>query len=245
VEQEKLDTKFVTIKDIVEKLKVSRNFIYKRILVDVEYQRRGSATFVNKAMLCDWLMENVEFTRQTVRVPVTALTNYAEKFKQKYPADFFATNIEGMVMDRSKLPFRTVRPFNIWEEAERGKLLHAKLMVGTSHKTADLLYKDMFSSGAIKIKLGINKTFFFIPEGDGVLCPAMDDEAEDLIKGVTKAKKTFGAMIRAKGDQIMLQNLINLLRHHYRIEDSYIQENNFEFVVSKIFEVAHEPQNSM
>lgn len=235
----KLNTEFVTIRDIVENLKVSRNFIYKRILVDVEYQRKGSATFVNKAMLCDWLMENVEFTRQTVRVPASELKNYAEKFKQKYPADFFALNVEGMVMNRSKLPFRTVRPFNIWDVALSGKLLHAKLLVGTSYKTSDLLYKDMFKRGAIKITLGINKTFFFIPEGEGVLCPAMDEVAGDSIEGVRKEKKEFGALIKAEGDKIVLQNLMNILRHHYRIEHSYIDEKKFEFQVAKFFEVAY------
>ena len=228
---------FVTIKDIMEKLRVGRDFIYKRILIDVEYQRVGAITRVNKEMLIKWLMENATFLRQTVRVPKAEFYNYGEEFRKKYPSDVFTGKAEFFVQQRKNLPFRSVKPFNLWEMAEQGKLLHPKILLREGkYNDTEALYRDMFRLGAIKITLGGNKTFFYIPESEGVLCPAMDEVTEFASTNV-KGTKKFEGIIKANGDSVLLQNLIDILRHHYNIEKSEVNANNFEFIVSKFFEV--------
>lgn len=230
---------FVTIKEIMENLRVGRDFIYKRILIDVEYQKVGAVTRVNKEMLIKWLIENATFVRQTVRVPKVELTKYSEEFRKKYQSDVFTDKAEFFVQQRKNLPFRVVKPFNLWEMAERGKLLHPKMLLREGkYNDTEALYREMFKRGAIKITLGGNKTFFYVPEGEGegVLCPAMD-EVTELASTNIKGTKKFEGIIKAKGDSVLLQNLIDILRHHYNIEKSEVNENNFEFMVSKYFEV--------
>ena len=232
---------FVTIKDIMENLQVSKNFIYQRILSEVEYKKVGAVTRVNKEMFISWLMGNATFLRQTVLVPKVELNNYNEEFRKKYPSDVFSDKAEMFAKQRKNLPFRKVKPFNFWKEAERGKLLHPKMLVreGTYNNT-ETLYRDMFKRGAIRITLSSNKTFFYIPEDvpkdEGILCPAMD-EVTEFIGANVKGTKKFGGTIKAEGDSVFLQNLIDILRHHYNIEKSEVNANNFEFMVSKYFEV--------
>ena len=142
---------------------------------------------------------------------------------------------------RKNLPFRNVKPFDVWEVAERGKLLHPKILIREGeYNNTETLYRDMFKNGAIRITLSSNKTFFYVPEdapkGEEVLCPAMDEVTE--LRGINKKEtQKFGGKIKAEGDSVFLQNLIDILKHHYNIEKSEVNANNFEFMVSKYFEV--------
>ena len=141
--------------------------------------------------------------------------------------------------NRSRLPFRTVKSFDVWEKAVSGKLVHSKLFQEYNYKDEEELYRDMFKRGAIKIALGRKKTFFFVPEvpeGECVLCTAMDEEVFN--KSTAEQKKSpqqFGAKINVEGDPVFLKNLLNILRHHYRIENSAINPTKFEIVATKFF----------
>jgi len=231
-------TEYVTIKDITDNLKVRRNFVYERILPCVEHRKEGAITRVNKLALCQWLEDSADFSRQTIMLSKKAVQFYAEEFKKKYPSEVFVSNLERYLNNRSKLPFRTVKSFDLWEKAVSDKLVHSKLFQEYGYKDEEELYRDMFKKGAIKIALGKKKTFFFVPEvseDESTLCTAMDEEVLKKPTAEQKTPKQFGATIKAEGDPVFLSNLVNILRHHYRIEHSVINPKNFEIDATKFF----------
>ena len=232
------DTKkseFATMNEITNALKVGREYVYSRILPYVEHTKIGTKTAVKKSSLSNWLMKNAEFTRQTIFVPEWLVEDYKSKFKAKYPADTFEENPIKYLKKRKALPFRTVKPFDIWEKAVQGRLIHSKLFLADSGGKIEDLYREMFKRGAIKIMLGHNKTFFYVPEGEGILCPAMDEVFETEKKEPLREIKTFEGIVKSEGDPILLESLKNLLRRHYIIEDSQVREKTFEMKISKQF----------
>ena len=230
---------FVTMSDITNALKVAREYVYSRILPYVEHTKDRQdrhKIIVNKTSLSNWLMENAEFTRQTVFVPKSELEDYKSKFKVKYPADTFEENPKKCYQNRSIFPFRRVKPFDVWEQAVQGNLIHAKLM-SDSGNNVERIYRDMFVSGAIKIKLGRNKTMFYIPESEGVLCPAMDEVIEESPKKEPLREiKTLGGTVIIKGDPIITKSVKNLLNRHYRIKSTKNEEERLEVEISKQFQ---------
>ena len=227
---------FVTMSDITNALKVAREYVYSRILPYVEHKKDGHKIMVNKTSLSNWLIENAEFTRQTVFVPEWLVEDYKSKFKVKYPTDTFEENPRKCSKNRLIFPFRRVKPFDVWELAVQGNLIHAKLMTDSGNNV-EKIYRDMFVSGAIKIKLGRSKTMFYIPESEGVLCPAIDEVIEESPKKEPLREiKTLDGMVIIKGDPIITKSVKNLLNRHYRIKSTKNEEERLEVEIYKQFQ---------
>ena len=225
---------FVTVNNIMENLKVRQEFVYSRILPYVERTKIGANTVVKKSVLSKWLMENAEFSRQTIMLPEWAIEDYKSKFKAKYPDDVFEEYPIKYLQKRSALPFRAVKPFDIWEKAVEGNLISPKLFAAGRHSLDEECYRDMFKRGAIKIALGKKKTFFYVPESEGILCPAVDEDFETAKKPLRELK-TFEGTLKMEGDSAILESMKNLLRRHYTIKNSEVGEKSFEMKISKQF----------
>ena len=230
----------VTISDIVDALKIERETVHSNILAYVEHKKVGTKIMVNKTSLSDWLMGNATFSRQTIIVPKSELEDYKSKFTAKHPNDIFKENPRKN--KRSVLPFRTTKPFDVLEKAEQGKLLYPQVLVREKkYNDTEALYRDMFSSGAIKIKLGQRKTFFYVPEDvpkdEGVLCPAIDEVIKESPKKEPfREIKTLDGMVIIKGDPIITKSVKNLLNRHYRIKSTKNEEESLEVEISKQFQ---------
>ena len=250
---------FVTTEEIMKRLHVSRNYVNKTILPQVEHEKDAKyRVHVNETSLRTWLKANASFSRQTILIPDEDLDEYL--------AMLDALNISSHVPpvnSRRDLPFRYVEPFDFWDEPlifpDDDRFSHA-----------ESFYRAMYSCGAIKIKIGERKAMFYAPmlsaadDAEGYpdditlpsvtmetkqgkkllwgaeLCPATD-ETPATAAAHKSARKQQNVFIDIKGDEIYVEAIVNLLRdtsHGYSIAPSEA-EQRFQVEYSKTHKVAH------
>lgn len=190
----------VTIAEITEKLKVSRDYVSKKIAPYLELSQQyltSSATgktvvFYNGRKFRKWLMDHAEFTRQTRRIHVSQLAaSYAASEQEllgRIPVPMpDGRRKERIVAKPQDMPYISerhrqeistihVRPFdffdcNLFFPKEYYRTPAQK--EGGQPQTSEICYRDMFLAGAIKIQLGKQKTMFYIPEIDEL--PPIDE----------------------------------------------------------------------
>lgn len=150
----------VSIKEIAERLKVSRNYVYTVILPEIKHEKSVSGKIViNKTELCQWLTEKAVFTRQT-----KFISDLGDN-RMQYCKILSQHNIEWKIQasnNRGKLPQRKVKPFDFWDH----DLLFPK---DKRFKNPETFYRAMYESAAVKIKLGERKVIFVAPALNDVL----------------------------------------------------------------------------
>lgn len=211
----------VTIPEIMEKLKVSRDFVSKKIIPALKHTehlsmhaRGGPMYDYDGALFRRWLMTNAKFTRQTRRIHVSKMLGDLriadrEILLGKIPSPFADGRRKNPVQTlpphlserhRQDIPPVEVAPFDFWDK----KLYFPKEYYRTDHPepgekplTAEMCYRDMFLAGAIKIQLGKQKTMFYVPEMDE-LPPAsvlrdipIDDISLPLVPAAWVPKKGY------------------------------------------------------
>ena len=171
------EDRWVSISEIMTRLKVSRDFVSKNITQNLRDAQRPATGKVREKYLYreeavrKWLMEHATFTRQTRRVHIPKGEN-RELFLGKIPSpvpDHRRRNTDEALPhlpyldERKRTAFSAieVQPFDFWDE----QLYFPKAY---STFTPERCYRDMFLAGAIKIQLGKQKTMFYIPKADNL-----------------------------------------------------------------------------
>lgn len=185
----------ISTTEIIQRLKLGRNFISKKISGDKTIEkhlapansRNGTELFFNGYDLRKWLMEHATFTRQTRRIHPNDFADCGADNLDELLGPIPVPSKKGvpqplntMVVPPVPLPVFSERqrkeiatinvaPFDFWDK----KLYFPKEYYrenqpkpGTPALTAENCYRDMFLAGAIKIQLGRQKTMFYIPEKD-------------------------------------------------------------------------------
>jgi len=176
----------IPLKEVMEKLRISRNWINRNITNKVahleDFPNTGKRVIYDAEMLRGVLTHKSTFTRQTKRI------NIGYEFK-KYkkanpgkptPTDYkeFLGNIPDMKkIKRSELPAIPVDKFDYLDLP----LIFPKEYTqgdnpeNATIKTGEICYRDMFRAGAVKIQLGTQKTMFCIPEEKEIVHPSLKD----------------------------------------------------------------------
>ena len=170
----------ISVREIMEHLTVSRNFIYTALTPSLPHKIiDGRAKFHLKDVRM-WLMLNASFSRQTVFIREGLLTDY-DKILDKTLRHWRGLRplfggekgaLLTAAMKRGQFPHVPVKPFDFWDLA----LVTVK---DAKYTQNELLYRDMFLRGGIKISLGRRKTWFYVPpeeKAEGMkLMPAVND----------------------------------------------------------------------
>ena len=170
----------ISISTLMERLKLSRNYITRNITHCVRHLEaspaQGARVLFDAGMLRSYLVNMAQFTRQTKRININCelekyLTANPDIKKDSVDMTEFLGNIPDMkAIKRSKLPAVTLNPFDFWdlplifpkEYTQGNEASDAPI------KTTECCYRDMFRAGAIKIQLGTQKTMFYIPSAPNV-----------------------------------------------------------------------------
>ena len=179
-----INVNFISIYKVMEKLNVRRNYIYNRILPAVAHVKKGRYTYIDEESLRLWLKNTAEFSRQTVWIADSNFNNYQRKLPERLRRNNFG-DVRNYSRKRSALPFRSVKPFDFWDM----DLIHPALVVPKIYPTDEILYREMFLNGAIKITLGRNKTMFYLEENISekpCLMPAIDEIDKEIPTILTK-----------------------------------------------------------
>lgn len=159
----------VSVDEIAKRLHFTRNHIYKAMLPYIKHEKIHNRIQVDEADLRQWLMDNASFSRQTKFVDA-----YDEPAWREYIAmlescgldldnhHVWSPSVCPPPAQRSKLPFRSVHPFDFWDE----ELVFPD---DPRFNNAESFYRTMYESAAIKIKLGERKTIFCAPALNAVL----------------------------------------------------------------------------
>ena len=148
----------VTIKEILERLRVSRGFVTRNIAPAVTQvgtpATKGAMIYFDEASLSDWLRAHATFTRQTCRLP-------REKYDQIAPDRILPLN----PLKRNQITIVKAENRDIWSIP---LLIFPKEYHGNRDDIAritspEVCYRDMYKAGAIKIQLGTQKTMFAVP----------------------------------------------------------------------------------
>ena len=171
------DPSTVSIPQLMNRLKLSRNFITRHITHAVKHveenRSKGSVVLFDKADLCNWLQTHATFTRQTHFVNIDKLFREEQKKNPNADIDEFLAlppevkSLGGIDATKRRLvPAVPVESFNFWDKLLIfPKEYHADLSNPESPLLSpELCYRDMFRIGAVKIQLGRQKTIFCIPE---------------------------------------------------------------------------------
>ena len=178
----------ISIYDLMERLKLSRNYITRNITHCVDHieaaPSKGTPVIYNEAMLRDYLARKSTFTRQTRRINLEhELLNYIKEHPndERIKSHDFEEQFIGKIPDwtkakRSELPSIPQRSMDFWDFP----LIFPKEYTqgddspDAAVKTAEICYRDMFKAGAIKIQLGRQKTMFYIPSDREVDMPPLN-----------------------------------------------------------------------
>ena len=208
----------VSVMEIMQKLQVSRQYIYINIFPHVAplpRENNGSAVAVDKQELLTWLRQNSLFQRQTVRIYKEDAADYKAKLRASggnLPADMPLSATK-----RGLLPFQPVKPFDYWDK----KLIFPN---DSQYKQIELCYRAMFNAGAVKINLGQRKTMFYVPENQppedaSVLMPAMPETKVTIPAWAKDPQDEKKIIINAKGDPQGIGKLIEMVQREYgRVE---------------------------
>ena len=178
----------ISINDLMERLKLSRNYIIRNITHCVEHieeaPSKGARVIYNEYQLRKYLMQKSTFTRQTRRINLEhELQNYIKEHPNDYriKSHDFEEQFIGKIPDwtkakRSELPCIPLKSTDFWDFP---LIFPKEYTQGDDSpeaptKTAEICYRDMFKAGAIKIQLGRQKTMFFIPNEHKVDVPPLN-----------------------------------------------------------------------
>lgn len=148
----------VTIKEILERLRVSRGFVTRNIAPAVTQvgtpATKGTMVYFDEASLSDWLRAHATFTRQTCRLP-------REKYDQIAPDRILPLN----PLKRNQTTIVKAENRDIWSIPLLifPKEYHGNRDDITRITSPEVCYRDMYKAGAIKIQLGTQKTMFAVP----------------------------------------------------------------------------------
>ena len=177
----------ISINDLMEHLKLSRNYITRNITHCVEHVEespaQGARVIYNEKHLREYLAQKCTFTRQTRRINLeeeikTYIAQHPkdERIKKKsFYSDFIGKIPNWNIIKRSELPCIPLESKDFWDFP----LIFPKEYTqgddspDAVRKSAEICYRDMFKIGAIKIQLGRQKTMFYIPNDEGVHLPSL------------------------------------------------------------------------
>lgn len=173
-----LEHSTVSVDEIANRLHFTRNHIYKAMLPYIKHEKTRNRIQVDEADLRQWLMKNATFSRQTKFVDAYDEPAWREYIAMLEDCGLFFDNrhvwMESVCpppAQRSKLPFRSVHPFDFWDE----ELIFPD---DPRFNNAESFYRAMYESAAIKIKLGERKTIFCAPALNAVLKAKENDKLE-------------------------------------------------------------------
>ncbi len=166
----------VSVDEIAKRLHFTRNHIYKAMLPHIKHEKAHNRIQVDEADLRQWLMKNASFSRQTKFVAAQdrpAWREYIAMLEHCEPdwdnPHSWNPSVCPPPAKRSKLPFRSVHPFDFWDE----ELVFPD---DPRFNNAESFYRTMYESAAIKIKLGERKTIFCAPALNAVLKSKENDK---------------------------------------------------------------------
>lgn len=177
------DCKGVTYSDIIDRLKLSNSYIIHRITNNIthleEDSAKGKRVYFDLNEIRNFFMNNATFTRQTKLVNVEReIREYKKNNPEKiFTVDEFIGGIPKLKSQkRSQLPEIPVNPFDFWDMALIFPKAYNKNILSTKSVNMEYCYRDMFGIGAVKIKLGSQKTIFcFVNDNRGVKSPNLSD----------------------------------------------------------------------
>lgn len=157
----------ITKEEIAERLKVSQSYITMHILKSVKRIDNNSYhPIFDLDDLREHLVSQSTFTRQTKRINIKKeIQMYMLENPNATRPDIneFLGDVPDLmefVSKRKKIPSIPLAPSDFWDI----NLIFPKNYKRDGVRVADeLCYRDMFKAGAIKIKLGNQKTMFYIP----------------------------------------------------------------------------------
>ncbi|WP_303814196.1 hypothetical protein [Selenomonas ruminantium] len=206
----------IALTEVMERMRLSRNYIVRRITHEIKHLEsspsKGTKVFFDAKMLRAFFKDNATFTRQTKRINIK---HEIEKYKNANPdkptfidyKDFLGNIPDMSKIKRSELPAVPVKSFDYWDlpiifpkEYRRGNDKDSPVV------NAEICYRDMFRTGAIKIQLGSQKTMFYIPQEEKICHPPLQEaqrasvtnpdyylvpaDWEPFYKGITITKET-------------------------------------------------------
>ena len=175
----------IALTEVMERMRLSRNYIVRRITHEIKHLEsspsKGTKVFFDEKMLRAFFKDNATFTRQTKRINIK---HEIEKYKNANPnkptfidyKDFLGNIPDMSKIKRSELPAVPVKSFDYWDlpiifpkEYRRGNDKDSPVV------NAEICYRDMFRTGAIKIQLGSQKTMFYIPQEEKICHPPLQE----------------------------------------------------------------------
>lgn len=162
----------ISISDIINRLKISRNYITRNITHCVKHiekePSKGAKVIFDARELREYLKNQATFSRQTKRINLYC---EMEKYNKQFPEqkvdeknlEKFIGNVPKMSeITRGKLPFIPLKPFDFWDFHLIFPKEYLKGDINSKIHNSEICYRDMFDIGAIKIQLGKQKTMFCI-----------------------------------------------------------------------------------
>lgn len=164
--------KGISIDEIVDRLKLSRNYVTRNITHCVRHVEdnpsKGTRVLFDSEMLRKHLANKASFFRQTMRIDVNyEIQKYMKvnNLKEKPNMIKFLGNIPDMkTIKRSQIPAIRLQSIDFWDldlifPREYTRDYPNK---ETPVVPSEIFYRDMFKVGAIKIQLGNQKSMFYI-----------------------------------------------------------------------------------
>ncbi|MBR3722138.1 MAG: hypothetical protein IKN12_05160 [Selenomonadaceae bacterium] len=168
----------VTYTDVMKRLKLSHSYVVHRITNNVKHlegnSSKGKQVFFDPNDIRRFLLDEATFTRQTKLVNIKW---EMDKYKKSNPEkNFTKTEFVGEIPEIKKqkreLPEIPVEPFDFWDMTLVFPKEYNKNPDSSKFVNMEYCYRDMFAIGAIKIKLGAQKTIFcFKNDNRGVKTP--------------------------------------------------------------------------
>lgn len=167
----------ISYADIINRLKLSRSYIVHNITNRVKHlednSSKGTGVLFDPNELRLHLLSEATFTRRTKLINVDWEIGQYIKLNPNCNLNFTEEDFIGDISNlksnkRSELPEISVDPFDFWDMS----LVFPK----EYPKGGEICYRDMFAIGAVKIKLGPQKTMFCLKNDErGVNYPNITD----------------------------------------------------------------------